>query len=114
MIDAERREKASLSSERWRRAHGIRPRRPAQRPWLGGRRLSLERKRARDGCFGRSSAASSAVFIAIVGGWAALRLTGSLNWMFAALASPCARRSPQECDNRKRHRSRAALQHLPA
>jgi Na+-driven multidrug efflux pump len=26
------------------------------------------------------------VFIAIVGGWAALRLTGSLNWMFAALA----------------------------
>jgi Na+-driven multidrug efflux pump len=26
------------------------------------------------------------VFIAIVGGWAALRLTGSLDWMFAALA----------------------------
>jgi putative MATE family efflux protein len=26
------------------------------------------------------------VFIAIVGGWAALRLIGSLNWMFAALA----------------------------
>jgi putative MATE family efflux protein len=26
------------------------------------------------------------VFIAIAGGWAALRLTGSLNWMFAALA----------------------------
>jgi Na+-driven multidrug efflux pump len=26
------------------------------------------------------------VFIAVVGGWAALRLTGSLNWMFAALA----------------------------
>ena len=26
------------------------------------------------------------VFIAIVGGWAVLRLTGSLDWMFAALA----------------------------
>src|SRR5205807_986519 len=34
MIDAERREKARLRSERWRRAHGIGPRRPAQRPWL--------------------------------------------------------------------------------
>ena len=29
-----RREKARLRSERWRRAHGIMPRRPAQRPWL--------------------------------------------------------------------------------
>jgi len=28
------REKARLRSERWRRAHGIMPRRPAQRPWL--------------------------------------------------------------------------------
>jgi hypothetical protein len=28
------REKARLRSERWRRAHGIGPRRPAQRPWL--------------------------------------------------------------------------------
>jgi hypothetical protein len=34
MTDAERREKARLRSERWRRAHGIGPRRPAQRPWL--------------------------------------------------------------------------------
>jgi len=30
----ERREKARLRSERWRRAHGIGPRRPAERPWL--------------------------------------------------------------------------------
>jgi len=30
----ERREKARLRSERWRRAHGIMPRQPAQRPWL--------------------------------------------------------------------------------
>ena len=30
----ERREKNRLRSERWRRAHGIGPRRPAQKPWL--------------------------------------------------------------------------------
>jgi hypothetical protein len=33
MTAAEQREKARLRSERWRRAHGIEPRRPAQRPW---------------------------------------------------------------------------------
>jgi hypothetical protein len=31
---AERREKNRLRSERWRRAHGIMPRKPAQKPWL--------------------------------------------------------------------------------
>ena len=30
----ERRERNRLRSERWRRAHGIMPRKPAQRPWL--------------------------------------------------------------------------------
>jgi len=30
----ERRERARLRSERWRRAHGIGPRKPTQRPWL--------------------------------------------------------------------------------
>ena len=34
MSDAERRDKARLRSERWRRAHGIGPRRPAQKRWL--------------------------------------------------------------------------------
>ena len=34
MTPAERREAARLRSERWRRAHGIMPRRPAQKPWL--------------------------------------------------------------------------------
>jgi hypothetical protein len=34
MTDAERREKNRFCSERWRRAHGIGPRRPAKRPWL--------------------------------------------------------------------------------
>jgi hypothetical protein len=33
-VPAERREANRLSSERWRRAHGIGPRRPAQKPWL--------------------------------------------------------------------------------
>jgi hypothetical protein len=31
---ATRREKARLRSERWRRAHGIMPRKPASKPWL--------------------------------------------------------------------------------
>ncbi len=30
----ERRERNRLRSERWRRRHGIGPRKPAQRPWL--------------------------------------------------------------------------------
>ena len=34
MTAAERRERNRLRSERWRRVHGIGPRRPAQRPWL--------------------------------------------------------------------------------
>ena len=34
MTPTKRREAARLRSERWRRAHGIGPRRPAQRPWL--------------------------------------------------------------------------------
>jgi hypothetical protein len=34
MTAAERREANRLRSERWRRAHGIGPRKPAQKPWL--------------------------------------------------------------------------------
>jgi len=34
MTPAERRERNRLRSERWRRARGIGPRKPAQRPWL--------------------------------------------------------------------------------
>jgi hypothetical protein len=34
MKTPEQRERALLRSERWRRAHGTGPRRPAQRPWL--------------------------------------------------------------------------------
>jgi hypothetical protein len=52
MTDAERREKNRLRSERWRRAHGIGPRRPAKQPWLaeGVSRSTWyrRRKRARD------------------------------------------------------------------
>jgi hypothetical protein len=45
----ERREKARLRSERWRRAHGIKPRRKAARPWLveGISRSTWYRRRAK-------------------------------------------------------------------
>jgi hypothetical protein len=42
MTAAERREKARLRSERWRRCHGIMPRRPAKRPWESGRLVTLD------------------------------------------------------------------------
>jgi hypothetical protein len=48
---SERREKARLRSERWRRAHGIMPRRPAQRPWLAegcSRSTVVSAQRARE------------------------------------------------------------------
>jgi hypothetical protein len=49
MTPAEGREKARLRSERYRRAHGIGPRRPAQRPWLaeGISRSTWYRRRAK-------------------------------------------------------------------
>jgi hypothetical protein len=49
MTNAERRERARLRSERWRRAHGIMPRKPAQRPWLamGISRSTWYRRRAK-------------------------------------------------------------------
>jgi hypothetical protein len=59
MTDAERREKNRLRSERWRRAHGIGPRRPAKQPWLaaGVSRSTWyrRRKKARDAAFVRAS-----------------------------------------------------------
>ncbi len=49
MTPAERRERNRLRSERWRRTHGIGPRRPAQRPWLaeGISRSTWYRRRAK-------------------------------------------------------------------
>jgi hypothetical protein len=46
---AERGEKARLRSLRWRRAHGIGPRKPAARPWLalGISRSTYYRRRAK-------------------------------------------------------------------
>ena len=46
----ERRERARLRSERWRRAHGIGPRKPAQRPWLaeGCSRSTWYRRRKKE------------------------------------------------------------------
>jgi hypothetical protein len=50
MTNAERRERARLRSERWRRAHGIGPRKPAERPLLamGISRSTYYRRRAGD------------------------------------------------------------------
>jgi hypothetical protein len=52
MMTPGQREKARLRALRWRRAHGIGPRKPAQRPWLaeGISRSTWyrRRKRARD------------------------------------------------------------------
>jgi hypothetical protein len=58
--DSERREKARLRSERWRRAHGIGPRRPAQRPWLaeGISRSTWYRRRKK----ARDAATACAIF----------------------------------------------------
>jgi hypothetical protein len=60
MTDAERREKARLRSERWRRAHGIGPRRPAKQPWLaaGVSRSTWYRRRKR----ARDAATACAIF----------------------------------------------------
>ena len=47
----EKREKNRLCSERWRRAHGIGPRKPAQQPWLAegiSRSTWYRRKQARE------------------------------------------------------------------
>jgi hypothetical protein len=60
MTDAERREKNRLRSERWRRAHGIMPRRPAKQPWLaeGISRSTWYRRRKK----ARDAAAACAIF----------------------------------------------------
>ena len=49
MASEEKREKARLRSEAWRRAHGIMPRKPAQRPWIeaGCNRSTWYRRRAK-------------------------------------------------------------------
>ena len=55
-----RRERNRLRSERWRRAHGIGPRKPAQKPWLeaGCSRSTWYRRRAKT----RQEAALAATF----------------------------------------------------
>jgi len=62
MTAAEQREKARLRSERWRRAHGIGPRKPAQKPWLaaGCSRSTWYRRRAK----ARQEAALAAATVA--------------------------------------------------
>jgi hypothetical protein len=85
MTDAERRERNRLRSLRWRRAHGIGPRKPAQRPWLalGLSRSTLTtaaREGPRAGRAGRSNGGTrgappprSAARPAAVAAWGAAR-----------------------------------------
>ena len=49
MTLADRRERARLHSEAWRRAHGVGPRKPAQKPWLalGVSRSTYYRRKAK-------------------------------------------------------------------
>ncbi|HEY8007726.1 MAG TPA: hypothetical protein VIE66_13245 [Methylocella sp.] len=60
MKTPEKREAARLRSERYRRRHGIGPRRPAQKPWLaeGVSRSTWYRRRAK----ARQQAALAATF----------------------------------------------------
>ena len=60
MTNSDRREKARLRSERWRRAHGIGPRRPAKQPWLaeGVSRSTWYRRQKR----ARDAATTAAIF----------------------------------------------------
>jgi hypothetical protein len=86
MTVAERREKARLRSERWRRAHEIMPRRPAQKPWLaeGISRSTWYRRRKR----AREQAAAA---LATAASQAALE---RLEWQLSLLRSElerCAR-----------------------
>jgi hypothetical protein len=68
MTDAERREKARLRAQRWRRAHGIGPRKPASKPWLaeGISRSTWyrRRKRARDAATVRATFERAGAFAA--------------------------------------------------
>jgi len=71
LTPAERRERNRLRSERWRRAHGIKPRKPAARPWLaeGISRSTYyrRRKQAREAASVRASYAAlerAQVFVA--------------------------------------------------
>ncbi len=73
----ERRERARLASERWRRAHGIMPRKPVQRPWLalGVSRSTYYRRKAK--------ARSQAALIAATAAWNAM--LDRLDWQLTDL-----------------------------
>jgi len=80
----ERRTRARLRSERWRRAHGIGPRRPAERPWLalGVSRSTWYRRRAK----AREQAAQAARAAALALATAAREaVLDRLQWQMAEL-----------------------------
>jgi hypothetical protein len=84
---AERGEKARLRSLRWRRAHGIGPRKPAARPWLalGISRSTYYRRRAKareQAALAAATAAREAVLDRLQ--WQLAELRASLDRMAVA------------------------------
>ena len=89
----ERRARARLRSERWRRAHGIGSRRPAQRPWLalGLSRSTYYRRRAKareQAALAQAMAAREAVLDRLA--WQIAELRASLDKMTVANAAMAA------------------------
>ena len=81
MTTAEERREKALRSERWRRAHGILPRQPAQRPWLalGISRSTYYRRRAKareQAAAAQAATVRKAVFDRL--DWQMARLRGDL------------------------------------
>jgi hypothetical protein len=90
---AERRERNRLRSERWRRARGIMPRKPAQRPWLamGVSRSTYYRRRAKarhEAALAQATAAREAVLDRLQ--WQLAELRVSLDRCAAANAAMAA------------------------
>src|SRR5262249_9024689 len=86
----ERRERARLRAERWRRAHGIGPRKPAQRPWLAlGISRSTWRAKAREqAALAQAIAAHAAVLARLQ--WQLAELNASLDKIAQANAAMAA------------------------
>src|SRR5215472_5652476 len=97
----QRRERARLRSERWRRAHGIGPRNPAQRPWaaLGISRSTYYRRRAKareQAALAQAIATREAVLARLA--WQIESLRASLDQCAAANAQIPSELAPSDCE----------------
>jgi hypothetical protein len=97
----QRRERARLRALRWRRAHGIGPRKPAARPWLalGVSRSTYYRRRAKareQAALAAATAAKEAVLDRLQ--WQLAELRASLDRCAAVNAAMAAELSASSCD----------------